>query len=487
MVLDREPQGVEESLIQNERDAGLLRVLRSQGQATHVALRPLLSAESRRLRAKAVRLAYELSDPAIIAIASEKTRDAEPSVRRVAVTVLGRTGGASEVPAILSLVDDRDNGVRKAVHDSLVSIGPKAIASLEAAVAGGQSPADVAAARALTALGDPGIAALAHSRPASIAPLLAALRRHASKETIAAVHDVAAPEAVAQLAAALPDELVRGSREGPLAVELLRQLVQMPPSAANPRPLDAASAWPALLDYLQDPCDPLHFEPAARVLAFMREARAVDALASALRVHTCRGWSKGNVPVAEAAAHALGAIGGPRAIPPLIATVDDTEIDSITRRAAAKSLHILGDPAGIAAANRYLAAPLSKLSVVKRRIPVPTALLLLGSVIVALAVRTGLELAFHRTYLLLCAWAEGFVAWPATNSIPSGMPLAMLPLGALLALSLALRYWFGRPRTASAFGAAAARELAYGVYAAFGGIVLVIVIEIVGAIRFFYS
>jgi hypothetical protein len=37
-------------------------------------------------------------------------------------------------------------------------------------------------------------------------------------------------------------------------------------------------------------------------------------------------------------------------------------------------------------------------------------------------------------FAILCAWAEGFVAWPATNGIPSGMPLAVLPLGVLLAL-----------------------------------------------------
>jgi HEAT repeat protein len=481
IAMEREPDDADGSLIQGQRDAYLLRLLRSQGQAASAALRPFLSSEAfPQSRAKAIELTYELRDPATLAIASEAIGDAEPKVRRAAVNVLGRAGSAAEVPAILSMAGDRDEGVRKAVHKSLVLLGPQAIAPLEAAVAGGPTPANVAAVRVLSGLGPPGIAALQRARPASIPPLLVALRKHSSKEVTAAVHEVAAPEAVAHLLAAFPEEVHLAPRdEGPLAVDLLVQLLEMAPSATDPRPLDAASAWPALLAYLQDRCNPSRFVPAAKVLAMIREARAVDALASGLRGYECGpGWSHGNVPVAEAAAIALGGIGDPRAIPPLVEVVEDTDLDPITRRAAASSLRRLGDPAGIAAAERYLAAPHSKRSVVKRRLAVLVVILVLASVVAAVAVRMGSGLVSHRLFLLVCAGTGWFAGLPAVNSTPPDIPLIGAVLAVLWAIGWVMGYWFGRPGSASPFLSASGRELARGVGAALVGVLLLIPFEI---------
>jgi HEAT repeat protein len=254
-----------------------------------------------------------------LVVAARGHRDSK--VQAAAVKALLRIGAVAVEPLIVAL-EDKDGRVRKAAAEALGKIGDaRAVEPLTKALWDESWNVRMAAAEALGKIGDPRAAE----------PLLVALnswdvgvgleRREAAAQALIQI----GPAAVEPLVAALK---LRSTGQSNIVEEVLGKI-----DRNWMRSKAAKEAVPAFVATLRDNKDAGVRSNAARALGEIGDPLAVEPLVAALKDK--------DGSVRSEAVHALETLGDPRAIEPLVAALKDNE--HYVRLSAAKALAKSGD------------------------------------------------------------------------------------------------------------------------------------------------
>jgi HEAT repeat protein len=239
-------------------DAGVSRALeRARPIAVPLLVAAMQGEKEPMARGQAIRLLFELKEPADLDILVRTHADASSMVRATAIVALGHLGGEAQVPPLLEMDSDPSGDVRWTVHWALVTLGAKAIPTLERAAAGTVIGADrplprAPAVRALAYMGEPGLEALRRTHASAFDDLMEGLRRigndqQASTPLATAIRRVAGAAAATRLLGMFRQR--GGSEVRQAAIRMLAQIADVPASRRSqpvrgPRGRSLASAGP---------------------------------------------------------------------------------------------------------------------------------------------------------------------------------------------------------------------------------------------------
>ena len=310
------------------------------------ALKPVLVAlhdKSAQVRRSAAMALGELRDSRGIRALIDALGDPDPQVRGRAAESLGKIGDRRAVEPLIASLNDQDSSVRLKVTASLQKIAdPRAVEPLIAEL---QSPDLRLRAAAAHALGD-------IRDPRAIEPLIAELRNGhwearndlgkiglpAVEPLIAAIGE-SGPRAAGRAAAIALSQFTDPRAVDPLISELKDERWCAGGYAAfSLGKIKDRHAVGPLIEALgaHRSCSG---DGAAEALGEIGDGRAVEPLIAALSDLDCHRT--------RSAEEALGKLKDPRAVEFLIAALSDSELEPVSRIAAAKALGEIGDPQAV--------------------------------------------------------------------------------------------------------------------------------------------
>ena len=293
-----------------------------------------------RVRLAAAEALIERPSPAALAALARASSDSDAKVRATVARALGASGSPEVVLPLLGRLDDPNPDVRRDVVNALAHLGDRrAVVPLLAKVEDSASTVRRAAARALGSLGD----------PRAVSALVLVLRdpdeavRVAALDAVGRLGDASAVSSIVD--ALKSDEAdVRAAAATALArlatpVALATLVAELGRPGADPDPVvraltaAGAAALPALRACIDTRSAPFSLPGCASALGAIGDASDTARLADAL--------GRGVLDPAVALP-ALGKIGGPAALPPVLEALASS--DEGVRRAALAALAALLDP-----------------------------------------------------------------------------------------------------------------------------------------------
>jgi HEAT repeat protein len=288
------------------------------------AIKPVeqwLQAIPKATRIVAAQVLGEIGSPKAVSALSRTLADTEGDVRRECVVALGEIGGPTVVVPIIGRLDDDQVSVRKAAVDQLKNLGDKrAVIPLLERLTDSSKDVRITAIEAVGKLGDQ-----------SAAPALIRLLRDPMVEVrLAAVEALGLLKATDATEALIPlldrgDEMgqkvamalgrigdARAVRE--LVVRLKSESLRL--AAVEALKIVGTPAVPPLLDCLEGKIDDCEAQPVVDLLATLGDKRATTDLVAELQRSRVK---------KQKIVEALGKIGDPDALVPLLSLLDDKD------------------------------------------------------------------------------------------------------------------------------------------------------------------